>query len=114
MKTLDQIELAENDRAAVTEAAALLSKRFPVEGVVLFGSKARGQGDEESDIDLLVLTSRRLAWAEQARMTRALSPIQRECGTMISLLIVASADWNEGLYQVLPIRTEVERDGVAA
>jgi predicted nucleotidyltransferase len=30
--------------------------------VVLFGSKARGAGDEDSDIDLLVLTKWKLDW----------------------------------------------------
>ena len=51
MKTLEDIELAENDRAAVMAAAAVLSKSFPVERVILFGSAARGQ-DEKRDPQL--------------------------------------------------------------
>ena len=92
----------------------MLRERFLVEQVVLFGSKARGQSDEESDIDLLVLTSQPLSWAEQSKMTEAVAPIQRDRGVIISLLIVADQDWTEGLYRVLPIHQEVNRDGVAA
>lgn len=113
MKTLNDIPLAENDRAAVSDAADLLRDRFPVEQVILFGSKARGQDDPESDIDLLVLTSRPLPWKEQAEMIWAMSPLQRKHDVIVSLVVAASREWNEGVYQVLPIRREVDRDGVA-
>ena len=52
------LPLAPHDRAAVLEAAAVLAALLPVERVVLYGSKARGDDDAESDIDLLILTSR--------------------------------------------------------
>ena len=61
MKKLAQIFLDDRDRAAIAAAVGLLRSRFPVERVMLYGSKARGTDDEESDIDLLVLTSRKLA-----------------------------------------------------
>jgi hypothetical protein len=37
-----------------------------------------------------------------------------ELAVVISVLFVPEEDWLHGLYQVLPIRTEIERDGVAA
>ena len=114
MRTLTDINLASNDRAAVLDAAATLRSGFPVEQVVLFGSKARGQAAPDSDLDLLVLTSRPVPWPEQARMIRAMSPIQREHDVLFSLVIVARDEWTTGLYQVLPLRREVDRDGVAA
>lgn len=92
----------------------MLRARFPVRQVVLYGSKARGSSDRESDIDLLVLTTRPVPWREQAQIIDALYPLQLEHNVIFSTLIVAAADWSEGLFQVLPIRTEIERDGVAA
>src|SRR5713226_3178953 len=64
MKTLTDVSLKPKDRRAIEAAARLLRDRFPVERIVLYGSKATGADVEESDIDLLLLTSRtRLARA---------------------------------------------------
>ena len=114
MKTLSEINLNEKDRRAIEAAAAILRQRFPVERVVLFGSKARGDDDDESDIDLLVLTRRRLSWQERGEITDALFDLQLELDVVISTLVVPSEEWEHGLYQVLPIRYEIEREGVAA
>jgi predicted nucleotidyltransferase len=57
MKTLVELPVADGEKAAMEEAKRLLTEKFPVDRVILFGSKARGDDDEESDINLLVLTS---------------------------------------------------------
>ena len=114
MKTLADISLTDIDRRAVEAAARILRERFPIERVVLFGSKARGDDDAESDIDLLVLTSRPVNAAEKSAMTDAVFDLQLDLGVVISKFIVALKEWEEGYYQVLPIRSEIERDGVAA
>ena len=59
-----RLPLAVNDRAAVLEAAGVLADHLPVERVVLYGSKARGDDRPDSDIDLLILTARPLTVAE--------------------------------------------------
>ena len=114
MKTLDAIQLNGRDRQAVEQAAATLRERFPVERVVLFGSKARGDDDAESDIDLLVLTSRPTSHSEKDQMVEALFPLELDLNVVITPLVVSTEEWEHGLYQVLPIRREVEQDGVAA
>jgi predicted nucleotidyltransferase len=57
MKTVAHIPLADVERKATGEAARRLKAELPVSRVALFGSKARGTGDEGSDIDLPILTS---------------------------------------------------------
>lgn len=114
MRTLDQIRLSERDRAAVVAAAARLRATLPVERIVLFGSKARGDGDPDSDIDLLVLTSRPLTREESDGVVATLYSIQLERDVLLSPLVVAREEWEEGVYQVMPLRVEVDRDGVAA
>jgi len=114
MKTLDDIRLSPKDRSAIQAAAAVLREKFPVEQIVLFGSKARGEDDPESDIDLLVLTSRPLSDRDESEVTRALLALELDLAVVISPLLVCVDDWREGFYQVLPIRREIERDGVAA
>ncbi len=114
MKSIDQIQLAVNDRQAIGEATNLLLAQFPVEKIILYGSKATGTDDEESDIDLLVLTSRELSWSKRNAITDALFDIQLKYDVVISTLVVPNREWSEGIYAVLPIHKEVERYGVAA
>jgi predicted nucleotidyltransferase len=114
MRTLDQISLNENDRGAVTEVVSLLKQCFPIEKVLLFGSKVRGQDSAESDIDLLVLTSRPVSRLEKRQMRHAIFDVQVERAVVIDMLVVPAEEWGHGLYQVLPIRREVEAEGVLA
>ena len=114
MKTLDEIHLSDRDRRAVEQAAELLRARFPVEQVALYGSKARGQDDPESDIDLLILTGRTLSASEKKRIIEALFELELELDVVISPLMIPREEWDHGLYQVLPIHREIEREGVVA
>jgi predicted nucleotidyltransferase len=58
MRTLESTSLEGRERTAIEEAVAVLKERFELEGAVLFGSKARGDDDKYSDVDLLLITSR--------------------------------------------------------
>lgn len=112
MRTLDQINLSPLDRRAITEAAALLRTELPVSGVYLFGSKARGEGTADSDIDLLILTTRPLSRPEKADIVRTLYPLQLRLGVLFSTIETSEAEWNRGVFQAMPLRREVDRDGV--
>jgi predicted nucleotidyltransferase len=114
MKTLADIQLAPTDRQAIVAAAALLRRDHPVAQVMLFGSKATGRDDPESDIDLLVLTSRPLAWRERDAITDALFDVEMEFDVVISTFVVSDDEWTHGPYHVLAIYEEVAHSGVAA
>jgi predicted nucleotidyltransferase len=113
MKSLDAAPLTDNERAAVREAARILKERFPVEEIVLFGSKARGDFDAESDIDLLVLTSREVHWQERHAMIDSIYELELDRDVFMSLLILPRQDWKTGDYTVLPIHREIDRDGIS-
>lgn len=112
MKTLSELPVADKEKAAIEEAKRLLMERFPVVQVILFGSKARGDDDDESDIDLLVLTSSPVHWRERHAMTDALYPLQVTHGVIYSIFVVPADEWAHGLHAVLPIHDEIDRDGV--
>lgn len=112
MRTLAEIRLSDKDRKAVEAASRVLRERFPVKRVILFGSKARGTDDEVSDIDLLVLTSQALDWEEKDQIFGALYPIQLESRVLFNTLVVDEKEWEHGLHQVLPIKDEIDRDGI--
>ena len=114
VRTVDDIRLQPHDRVAIAEAACLLRGRFPVVRVIVFGSKARGDDDAESDIDLLVVTSRSLSRPERHLIVDALFPIQLRHDVVLSPLIVPVDEWMEGALSVMPIHQEVEEQGAIA
>ena len=114
MRTFRQIRLKERDQKAIEAASKLLRERFPVETVILFGSKARGEDNSESDIDLLALTTRHLSWEERDAITDGLFDIELNQDVGISTFVASVTEWEEGVYSVLPMHEEVSQDGVVA
>jgi predicted nucleotidyltransferase len=112
MRTLDDVPLAPAERQAIEAAAAALHARFPVTDIVLYGFKARGDSSPDSDIDLLVLTARKLAWQEERTIIHELFDIGMRFDVLFSPLTAEAQSWREGLHSVLPIHIEVEREGV--
>lgn len=112
MKTLEDIILHESDRQAVRRATDSLRQRFPISRIVLFGSKARGDDDGESDVDLLVLTARPLDALEKDAVMDAIYQTQLDFGVVLSPMVVDQAQWNGPLWSLLPVKAEIEREGV--
>ena len=99
---------------AIEEATKLLREKYPIESIILFGSKSRADDCPESDIDLLVTMTRPMARAERHAISDLLFPIQLQYDVLLSLLIVHSEEWRSGLISVLPIHDEIEEQGVRA
>ena len=112
MKTIDDLSLNDNEKKAIKEATKLLKKRFPVREVILFGSKARGDSDKESDIDLLLLTSKPLHWKVRHSIIEALFDLEMKHDVVISIVVNTVYDWQDGICTVLPIHEEINREGV--
>jgi predicted nucleotidyltransferase len=112
MRTLNQIRLAPQDRAAIESATKCLRELLPVDRVILFGSKARGDDSADSDIDLLVLTRHSTDGTMRRRALELLYPLEMRQERWFGLLLVSRQDWEQGIYQAMPIRFEIEREGV--
>ena len=82
--------------------------------IMAYGSLATRTLSKESDIDLLVLTSRELSRLEHRALLEALYDIQLQHDVLLSPLVVLRTDWEAGLYSVLPLHFEIDRDGVTA
>jgi predicted nucleotidyltransferase len=114
MKKLDELRLKEHEKKAVIEASKLLREKFPVESVILFGSKARGDDDPESDIDLLLLTTRPISWRERKAIIDSLFDIELSYDVVISILDTPLAAWSEGIFTLFPIYEEIQNQGAQA
>ena len=112
MKEIDQAHLREPDRRMAVEASRAIKARLPVEQVILFGSKARGDDTRDSDMDLLVLISGERPPDASHRVWEALWDVQMRYAVGLSPLVVSADQWREGLYQATLFKDEIERDGV--
>jgi predicted nucleotidyltransferase len=114
MKNLDDLNLSEREKRAILEASAMLKERFPVKEVILFGSKARGDDDEESDIDLMLLTTQPIHWRERQTIIHALFDLGLSHDVIFSILDTTVDEFDDGLFSVFPVHDEITRDGVVA
>lgn len=111
MKDLKNIPLLKNDCLAIETAGATLIKEFPVETVILFGSKSRGSDDEHSDTDLLLLTKRRLNWREEKAIIDRLFDIGMTFNVIFSPLFASRDEWENGIFQAFPVYADIMKDG---
>ena len=70
-------------------------------GLILYGSLARDEGDQLSDIDLLVLLNKPFKYFQELRqITDILYPIQLESEQLISAKPVETDDFENGEIQL--------------
>ena len=114
MNALDNLNINDQEKVAIKEASKILREKFHAKEVILFGSKARGDDDMESDIDILVLIDEPVTWDQRKAINNALYEIQLKYDVIISTLITMVSKWTEGTFSVLPIYDEISAQGVIA
>jgi uncharacterized protein len=112
MKTLDQVPLSQSQEEALRDLRLGLSGKFDIVSIILFGSAARGEAEEGSDMDLLIITARPLPRTVRHQITDIVFEINLRFGTNFSTLVVDRVSWDSGLYSVLPLRDEIAREGI--
>ena len=84
----------------------------PSAKVILYGSRARGDAEPESDYDLLIITDGEVTLKREDIFRRQLFPIEIETGAVLTVILVSRKDWNSELYSAMPFYQNVEREGV--
>ncbi len=84
-------DLTEAERAVVVDLDRRIRHELP--GLVLrmtvFGSRARGEAEPDSDMDVLVeVESEHLSFAEKQQLRRAAGELSIDSGIVLSLLVV--------------------------
>jgi predicted nucleotidyltransferase len=83
-----------------------------LQGVYLFGSRARGEAAPDSDVDLLVVLDRVDDYGGEVRHTgEIVSALALRYDVSVSRVLVSKADWQRGTG---PFLLNVRRDALAA
>jgi predicted nucleotidyltransferase len=112
VKGLDDLPLPEYLRSALQAVRERITAECRGDRLVLFGSVVRGEADEESDTDLLVVLTERPTHQIRDRIISLILDVNLEHDTNLSELIVDRETWNRGLPSALPIHTEIEEEGI--
>ena len=81
-------------------------------GIHLYGSRARGDCENDSDWDFLILLDGPVEEARKDAIRFLLYKLEVESGELISSFIVDREAWNSPLYQAMPFHQNVGREGI--
>ena len=97
----------------MAELKSRLVKRFGSDllEVRLFGSYARGEANEDSDLDVFVLL-RAAGWRERKAVLDVAGDLFVESGLLIAPTIFDAARYEEWRRQERPLVMDIEREGV--
>ena len=112
MKRLDEIAVTPKEAKALRDLKGRILDEFHIEKLILYGSTVRGEADEESDIDLLIVSDLPLTRYKRHQITDVVFEVNLQYDTNFSTLVVDRSAWERGALSVLPLRNEILKDGI--
>lgn len=104
--------IKENERIALEELKERLVQRFPDAEIILYGSKARGDFEKESDIDLLILVGSRITSRLEEEITHITYDIELKYDVVFGKIVENKDFWNSPLANAMPLHWNIDREGV--
>ena len=104
--------LNEKEFNAVSKLKFELLNSFPGAELVLFGSRARGDFVDFSDIDILILVDKEVDHELKDKIIEIAYDIELEFNIVFGLVIENKKSWRSSKYSVMPLFQNIEREGV--
>lgn len=112
MKLITQAHLSTSERSALSEFTLAVKQYLSSVDVILFGSKARGDDTEFSDIDILVITDNAVTGSVREQLAAMQFEIEMKYDVIIGLNIKNRGFWNSSQGSAMPLHANVQRDGI--
>jgi len=112
MTEIDFLYTKEEALTLVRELIFELKREFPISKVVLFGSYARGEQEQFSDIDLLILLDCEVEDEVSKEIVHRICEYEIDNDVAIDALIFAVDEWDESPLTYEPIHDDVDEEGV--
>jgi predicted nucleotidyltransferase len=100
------------DSLILQRLKAKVAERLPLSRLVLFGSRARGDNEPDSDIDVLVVLDGPVSRESEEYVRSCAWELSYENGVVIFPLVVARAEWEEGPTSASLLAVAVGNEGV--
>lgn len=111
-------QLSEYKGKSVLDRMLLLKCRSAIKNidddadVILYGSRARGDAEPESDYDLIIITNDEVTLEKEDVFRKQLFPIELETGCVLTVFLTNREDWNSPLYCAMPLYQNIKKDGI--
>lgn len=113
VKTFDPWQQSHpHDAAFLARCRDAVQEVAPGATVILYGSRARGTAEPESDYDLLVLVEGPLSRKLEDQIGDRLYALELESGTVLSLLVYEKHTWDTPLCKAMPLHRNVDQEGI--
>ncbi|HDZ61560.1 MAG TPA: nucleotidyltransferase domain-containing protein [Nitrospirae bacterium] len=103
--------LTTKEKKALTDFRKALVADFGALDVRLFGSRARGEGDEESDLDVFIVIPQ-IDWELEKKIYGLSFDISLEHGVLISPILYSQKDIENPVIMISPLYKTVQREGM--
>lgn len=90
----------------------IVKRMYPDAKIILYGSRAKGNAQKDSDWDLLILIENDLSEKEKIRIRYELFEIEWETDEVISSIIHSKSEWNNSIMQATPFYQNVVHEGI--
>jgi len=100
------------DSLILQRLKARVAERLPLSRLVLFGSRARGDNEPDSDIDVLVVLEGPVSRESEEYVRSCAWELSYENGVVIFPLVVARTEWEEGPTSASLLAVAVGNEGV--
>jgi len=112
MKNSGNLNLRDNEKKALQELKKILFKSFSVAEIILYGSKARGDFDEESDMDILIILNGKVDDNTREKIFSMSFKIEIKYDVIFGILVETEDFWGSPLAEAMPIHSNISREGV--
>jgi hypothetical protein len=109
MKTLG---LSLNDQAIAEQLKQKVSAKSPLYRLIVFGSRARGDHDSDSDLDVLVILQDTASAADRRAVSDCAWEVSIQFGILITPVIYSRWDWETGPESASLLALAVKEEGV--
>lgn len=106
-----KVTLLKKEKDALTELKQELSKKYKLLWMKLIGSKARGDFDEQSDIDIVIVLED-VNWNIERDIYETCFYLGLKYDVLISPIIYSEKDINDTLTRITPFYRTVEAEGI--
>ena len=103
---------SKSEKMIINECRSAIRELDPQAQVILYGSRARGDANNDSDFDLLIVIDSDATLQKENLFRQKLYPIELRTGAVITIFLISKDRWEFSLSKEIPFFQNVSREGI--